>query len=84
MSESTKPSPLEALKSDPNAITKVVYGPDHPGKKQRRGKPAPAAKRPPHGGSQVGDLIPSATRQKLAALQGKLEAAQSRMKKGKS
>lgn len=73
-----KLTPLEALKLDPNAITKVVYGSDHPSRKQRKSPPQKA----PRGGTLVGDLIPADTKRKLSALQGKLEARQRRMNKG--
>lgn len=86
MSTDDKPTPLEALAARQQPITDVVYGKDHPGKKpSRRGKPAP--QKPVAAvlgtGSLVGDLIPASTRRKLSALQGKLEARQSRMNTGK-
>lgn len=76
-----KQTPLEALASRISPITDVVYGSDHPAKKPSRAKKSPPQKAP-RGGTTIGDSLPADTRRKLSALQGKLEAAQRRMKKG--
>jgi len=80
-----KPSPLELLARRNSPITDVVYGSDHPAKQPQRKAPAapPPTKRAaaPSGTSQVGDLLPSTTKQKLAALSGRLEAQQRRKEK---
>lgn len=84
-----KPTPLELLRRNPNAITDVVYGPDHPerGKKARSRRNTPpqderAAVRGRHG-TLLGDVLDTDTRTKLSVLQWKLERAQTRKNTGR-
>lgn len=71
-------TPLQALARRTSPITDVVYGADHPSKAPKR--PPQKARAAVHSGtSLVGALLDQDTRNKLSALQGKLEARESRM-----
>lgn len=79
--ETPKPTPLQLLKQRTSPITDAVYGADHPRKQPKR----PPQKRNAAvgtGTSLVKDVLDPVTRQKLAALQGRLER-QTRMDKAK-
>lgn len=78
MTDDTKPTPLQLLAQRQKPITDVVYGSDHPLKQPKR--PPQKGRAAVHTGtSLVGDLLDQRTRQKLSALQGRLEARQTRM-----
>ena len=87
MSENTdntpaRPTPLQLLAARQSPITDVVYGSDHPRKQPKR-PPQKGRAAVSTGTSLVGDLLDQSTRNRLLALQGKLEARESRMNKGK-
>lgn len=78
-----KDSPLDALRRRTSPITDVVYGADHPAKQPKKAPPQKPRAAVNTGTSLVGDLLDPVTKQRLSALQGRLEGARRRMNTGK-